>query len=61
MNNPMITFDPTIALGSMLHLVILLAALGVISWRLGLWLKRVEKKQDKIIDAFTKERSRDAD
>lgn len=43
-------FDPSIALGSMVHLVVLLICMISISWVFSKKLTRIEQKQNEILD-----------
>ena len=47
-------FDNSVALGSMIHLVAPIIFLSVISWMASRRLKRIEKKQDALLDAIAK-------
>lgn len=51
----MVTFDASIALGTMIHLAVLLVMVGWLSWKLLRWLRKIEAKQDKLMDILTAE------
>lgn len=50
-----VTFDNSIALGTMIHLVVLLSLITWLSIQLMVWLKRIEVKQDKLMEILTDE------
>ena len=47
-------FDPSVTLGSIIHLVVLLAVIVAISRSISTIMKRIEDKQDRLLSADRK-------